>query len=173
MKRLIPLLPLLALAACQATGPAPRPASRPPAAEINPVDAQFGWSARAGANSVTGSVVYRTKANGAFSCAGRSVALTPAAPLSAERTEHLYGSSDHAVASIADVRERSSGQAAPAYAAYVRSTQCDEAGHFAFRDLPDGAWFVVATAKPAKGDPVAIMHQVEARGGVNRAVTLR
>jgi hypothetical protein len=175
MKRLIALIPLLALAACETTapkGPPPRHAPPPPA-EANPVDYQFGWSARAGANTIAGLVTYRTKAGGLFSCAGRSVALTPAAPLSAERTERLYGATDNAVESIDVVRERSAGQPAPAYAAYVRSTECDATGHFAFHNLPDGAWFLIGTAKPTRsGDPVVIMRQVEARGGVTKTVSL-
>ncbi|MBS0295193.1 MAG: hypothetical protein JSR45_02705 [Proteobacteria bacterium] len=174
MKRLTPLVLLLALTACETTTrpfPGPRPEPAPPP---NPVDYQFGWSARSGANSITGSVAYRTKAGGAFTCAGRSVALTPAAPMSAERTERLYGSTEHAVSSIEAVRERSAGQAAPAYANYVRAGQCDETGHFAFQDLPDGAWFLIVTAKPARaGEPVVIMRAVEARGGIRQTVAVR
>jgi hypothetical protein len=173
MKRLIPLVALLALAACSTTGPMPGPGPAP-APPPNPVDYQFGWSARSGPNSIAGAVAYRTKAGGLYTCAGRSVALTPAAPMSADRTEHLYGSTEHAVAPIQAVRDRSAGEAPPAYANYVRAGQCDETGHFAFQDLPDGSWFLIVTAKPARaGEPVVIMNAVSARGGIRQAVAVR
>jgi hypothetical protein len=184
MKRaliLIPLLPLLALAACETAAPPPppmryRPPPPPPVISGDRFDARdFAWSERNGRNVIDGEVVLHTKKSGGFTCADGSIALTPETALSAARTLRLYGSTDHATTSVEAVRERSAGESAPAYAAYVRSTKCDAAGHFVFRDLPDGGWFLIARAKPERGDgtPVVIMRRVEARGGIVQSLGLR
>ena len=175
MKRLLPLILLLAPLAVSACATAPDGLSPAAQSPTSALERQFAWSGLAGDNAIRGAVAYRTPAGGAFSCAGRSVALTPAAPISAIRTERLYGSTDHAVSSLEAVRQRSAGQSAPAYARWMRSTQCDEQGRFAFEGLPDGGWFLIATAKPerAGAQPVVIMRRIEARGGQTRMLDLR
>lgn len=170
MKRLLPFAALLALAACETTGPAPRP----PLATGLGHDA-FAWSNRTGANAIHGSVAYATKAAGRFTCADGSVALTPVAPASSDRTEKLYGSTEHAVATVEEVRSRSAGMAEPDYANYVRSTRCDTQGRFSFQGLPNGDWFLIARAKSShgKGADVVIMRRVETRGGRAEVLELR
>src|SRR5262249_34850195 len=145
MKQILPLLAvgsLLALAACETEGVAPPPLPDhrpPPPGSANHYNARdFAWSSEQGSNGFSGRVAYRTKTAGPLTCAGGSVALTPEAPFSSARTLRLYGSVQHAVASVETVRERSAGEAAPPYASYVRSTSCDDNGHFTFTDLPDG-----------------------------------
>jgi hypothetical protein len=173
MKRLIPLLPFVALAACATTPPPPPPPPPPASADIYR-EADYAWSNGAGDNVILGSVGYRTKAGGAYSCAGFTVALTPATPMSAKRIDKLYGSTVSAVATTDEVRARSAGEAAPPYADFVRTTKCDAAGKFGFQALPDGDWFLVARAKPAKGDAgVVIMQYVEAGGGQTRTIVLK
>src|SRR5262245_61416847 len=116
MKRLIPanLLPqslvllfaLGALAACATTPEPSRIASREPPPR-DPAD--LSWSLEQGANTVEGRIGYATRAGGAFTCAGQSIALTPQGPSSAERMVRLYGSTEHAVATVETVRTRSTG----------------------------------------------------------------
>ncbi len=177
MKRLIPLLPLVLLAACETTqGPPPPPhRAAPPPAASGPADelAAFAWSSQTGTNGIVGTVGWRTKAS-AYSCAGGSVGLTPDAPASARRTEKLYGSSEHAVDTLAAVRARSAGEAAPAYGEYVRSARCGDDGRFAFTDLPDGSWFLIVRAHPLKGagEEMVIMQRVETGGGATRTLAL-
>ena len=185
MKPILPLLSfaaLLALAACGTTqGPPPpypvAPAHQPPppgsADHFNARD--FAWSNGQGGNSITGRVMLRTKASGAFSCAGGSVALTPETPYSAARTLHLYGSDQHAVASVESVRDRSAGEGPPPYTSFVRSTACGDDGRFSFSGLPDGAWFLIARAKPVHGDgaPQVIMQRVVTRDGQTVALDLK
>jgi hypothetical protein len=168
MKRLLPLAALLALTACGTVGPARRLLT-PPHYD------SFDWSAAQGANSLRGSVAYATKASGHFTCADGSVALTPAAPASAQRTDQLYGSTEHAIASVETVRSRSAGMEEPAYARYVRATKCDEHGRFSFSGLPDGEWFLIVRAKPARGhgDDVVIMQRVQTQDASNQVLLLR
>ncbi|HWE47240.1 MAG TPA: hypothetical protein VG407_14550 [Caulobacteraceae bacterium] len=184
---ILPLLvlgSLLALGACE-TGegppplprmPAHRPPSPPPPGSPDRFDARdFAWSNGQGSNSITGRVALRTKTSGAFTCAGGSVALTPDTPYSAARTLHLYGSDQHAVASVEAVRDRSGNDGAPPYTSYVRSTSCGDDGRFAFHDLPDGGWFLIARAKPAHGSGAAlvIMQRVATHDGQTVALDLR
>lgn len=167
MKRLLPFAALLALTACETQGPQH---ILPPTHR----DA-FAWSSSEGANSLRGSVAYATRAAGHFTCADGSVALTPAAPASAQRTLKLYGSTEHAIATVETVRTRSAGMEEPAYATYVRSTKCDDHGRFAFSGLPDGDWFLIVRAKPARGrgDDVVIMQKVATHGAGNQVLLLR
>ena len=183
MKTILPLLSLgalLALGACETGGgppPYPVPAHRPPppgsADEYSARD--FAWSNGQGDNSIVGRVALHTKKSGAFTCTGASVALTPETPYSAARTMHLYGSDQHAVATVEAVRDRSSKDGPPPYTSFVRSTQCGDDGRFAFNGLPDGAWFLIARAKPVHGDGAAlvIMQRVEARDGQTTALDLK
>lgn len=172
MKRLLTLLPLAFVAACATTPPPPPPP--PPASADVYREADYAWSTGAGDNVILGSVGYRSKAGGAYSCAGFTVALTPATPMSAKRIDRLYGSTDHAVATTDEVRARSAGEAAPPYSDFVRTTKCDADGRFGFQALPDGDWFLVARAKPAKGEAqVVIMQYVEAGGGQTRTLVLK
>jgi hypothetical protein len=171
MKRLIPLLTLAALAGCATTTPKPAPTTPRASSDVyRPSD--YAWSTAPGTNVILGSVAYQTKAGGTWTCAGSSAALTPATPMSAKRINRLYGSTEHAVATLDEVRSRSAGDEAPPYVDYVRNTRCDAGGKFAFQGLPDGDWFLVARAQPAKGgEPnVVILQYVEVRGG--RTVTL-
>ena len=185
MKPILPLLSfaaLLALAACGTSqGPPPpypvaAPHRPPPPGSADHFDARdFAWSNAQGGNSITGRVMLHTKTSGAFSCAGGSVALTPETPYSAARTLHLYGSDQHAVASVESVRDRSAGEGPPPYASFVRSGTCGDDGRFAFHDLPDGAWFLIARAKPVHGDGAAlvIMQRVVTRDGQTVALDLK
>jgi hypothetical protein len=186
MRPLLPLLvlgSLLALGACETEEAAPPPLHHrapehrppPPDAATHYDEQDFAWAAEHGDNTIAGHVALRTKALGPFTCAGGSVALTPETPYSAARTMRLYDSDQHAVASVESVRVRSAGDGAPPYAAFVKSTSCDADGRFAFHDLPDGAWFLIARAKPVRGDGAAlvIMQRVEARGGRTVGLELR
>jgi hypothetical protein len=180
MKRLIAsfaLLSLTALAACETHGgpPPPMHGPPPPGAATHYDSRDFAWSQRSGQNTISGRVALHTKTAGAFTCAGGSVAITPETPYSSARTMRLYGSVQHATATVESVRDRSAGDGPPPYANYVRSTTCDGDGHFAFTSLPDGAWFLITRAKPVRGEgpPLVIMKRVEARGGQTVALDLR
>jgi hypothetical protein len=174
MKRLLALLPLVALAGCVGT---PRYAPPPPVSSSATVRAEdFAWSTGEGVNTVTGSVAHRARPGAApWTCAGGSVGLTPETEYSRRRVSALYGSTRRAVLPAQLVRSRAVEQAAEDYSRYIRSARCDAEGRFTFTGLPDGGWFVIAQAKPAAGtdqqDALAVMQHVETRGG--RTVVLK
>jgi hypothetical protein len=188
MQRIVRFLPhaaalasLAAVAACGTVSgpigvPGPRqPPPPPPPSSTEFFARDFAWSAGTGANTLNGAVAYRTKAKGAFTCAGGSVGLTPATPLSERRIVKLYGNTDRAIATVEEVRQRGAGDPPPAYGDYVRTVQCDAKGKFSFNGLPDGTWFLVVRARPLKGtvaQGVVMMRRVDAVGGGVQTITL-
>jgi hypothetical protein len=154
--------------------PAPEPTASytpPPPVAFRYQD--FAWSTVAGSGAVLGALAYR-QGPVRYSCEGRDVILTPETPWSRRRMMLLYGSATGAVIPVEEVRQRT--QAAPSgdYARYVRKTTCDDANHFAFSGLPNGAWYVITVAhppRPGEGEAMAIMRRIETRGGP-RPVTL-
>jgi hypothetical protein len=169
MKRALLLLPLFALAACE-TLPTPGPAK--PGGRAGGGD-EFAWSTQAGRGSVTGRAVV-ARYGRSWTCAGQSVALMPETPSTRTRMQNLYGSTQHAVRTVAQVRGKTAGGRDPGQ--YVRTTRCDANGRFAFRDLPEGGWFVIARIMPAGAADadraLVTMERVATRGGRSVSVKL-
>ena len=174
-------LRLLAIGLCAALGacaevaplepPAPpQEAARPPAA-FQP--SEFAWSTERGSGTVRGLIDY-SQGGRRYSCAGQ-VVLTPDAPYSRQRILQLYGSTEHAVLPVEDVRSRQSHRPSDDYSAYVRKASCDAGGHFVFAGLPSGDWFVILVANDPSGAgvPLALMRRVETRPGVVRTIILQ
>jgi hypothetical protein len=117
---------LLAGCATQSGGP-PVPATPPAPAAIA---------------SLVGTAQFHTPEGRAYSCAGVSVALVANTPRSRQRLQALYGSAEHALAPVAEVRARSAalGAGDPPLA----SAQCDGRGSFLFPSLEPGDYFVIA-----------------------------
>ena len=177
-RRVLPLLAMAslsaALAACETMRPAgpPQPPPPPPPPPSSPSDFRPGdvaWSARPGAGGIDGVLAYKTQRGVRYACAGGNVGLTPETPWTRRRMQALYGNSSDAILPASLVRGRGAGVASGDYTAYIRTTTCDAQNRFSFRGLPDGGWFVVLQARPAKAgaaEPVAIMRHVQIRGGV-------
>lgn len=162
------------LAACAST-PAPPPPRAvvapppPPPPPPTPLE-EFAWSQRPGANNLIGAVQYRPAANQTWTCAGQSVALTPETSYSRSRMATLYGSPDRALQTVTAVRTRSAANPGLDYSRFVQTTTCDAQDSFAFRQLPDGAYFIIARVRQtrpvgATGDGMVIMQRVELKGG--------
>jgi hypothetical protein len=157
-------------------GPGAAPSAPPPAyggaASTQFRARDFAWSTNPGSGAIMGGVGYH---NGEtrYTCQGKDVILTPETPWSRLRMIILYGSATSAVVPLEVVRARTPAASAGDYASYVRKASCDEANHFAFNGLPDGAWFVITIAHPAEGpgEPMALMRRVETHGAP-KAVTL-
>jgi hypothetical protein len=138
---------------------------------------EFAWSERPGANTLIGNIAYRPAAGQVWSCAGQSVALTPETSYSRGRMITLYGSADRALQTVAAVRTRSAANIGLDYSRFVDSTTCDDQDNFAFRDLPDGAYFIIARVRQtrppgASGEGMVIMQRVELRGGAPVRIVL-
>ena len=168
------LLPLLAAAALAACAPMAAPPEAPAPLAFEP--AEFAWSTTGGPNAVEGSVTY-SRAGAPWTCAGTTVGLTPDTPYSRQRISVLYGSTLRALLPVREVRSRTVAEAGADYSRFVRRAPCDAQGRFAFRGLPDGAWFVIANVRPASGaaaeDALVLMQRVEARNGITKIVLLQ
>lgn len=166
MKRsFFPILAVLfLLGACETEAPSgPAPVYHQGAGEVfNEHD--FSWSRAPGAGSIYGVLSYRS-GDTVYSCRGRDVILTPETPWVRRRMFILYGSTDTAAVPADIVRARTPAGASGDYASYARKTTCGAGDHFAFADLPVGAWFVITLAHPADGpgDTLAVMRRVEVR----------
>lgn len=181
--RLLALVSGLALvSACAPTlGPPPPGGYRPPPPRGGPPPSanqfraeDFNWSTAPGSGRVDGRLVYR-QGRVAYSCAGTSVILTPETLWSRRRMTILYNSPDRAALPASEVRARTPSAPSGDYSAFVKRATCDSANRFTFTGLANGAWFVIAIAKPvggAAGTDIAIMRRVEIRGGRPVAVDL-
>jgi hypothetical protein len=98
------------------------------------------------------------------------VGLTPETPYTRQRMVELYGSDEQAIRTVAEVRARSGGGPTRDYRAYVRSTQCDAQGRFAFHGLPDGGWYVIVRAASQSGAAEVALRRVRVAGGETRTV---
>lgn len=166
---------ILALAAC-ATAPGPagfgRPAPGAGPAAFRASD--FEWSTQSGRSRIEGTLNYK-RGQVRYTCAGAGVVLTPETPWSRRRMTILYTSAESAALPADEVRARTPSAPNEDYSGFVRRATCDAANRFAFSGLPDGSWFVIASARPAaggKGPTMAIMKRVETRGGRMVNVTL-
>jgi hypothetical protein len=162
----------LTLASCaegpEGFGPPPPPQAYEPAptgpVTFDPRD--FAWSTASGTGSISGTLAYR-RDGARFSCQGGDVLLTPETAWSRRRMIILYGSASAAAAPVSIVRARTPSAGTGDYARFVRRTTCDEANHFSFHGLPDGAWFVITLGKPVDraSEPMAVTRRVETHGG--------
>jgi hypothetical protein len=164
------------VAACAPTLGPPPPGYVPPAppGEAAFHASEFAWSTVAGDNTITGSLTYG-KPGVHYSCQGASVILTPETPWSRRRMEVLYLSSERAALPADQVRARTAEAPPGDSSPYIKRTTCDATDHFTFSRLPNGAWYVITVAKPAKagaGVPMALMKRVVTRGGKIATVVL-
>ena len=186
MRRLVFACLALTLAGCETEGPmgppppAPpvmRPAPPPPPPPVSGFrPGEFAWSTARGANAVVGLVAYRPNPRERWSCAGQSVSLIPEARYSRERMARVYGSVEEAIIPVGLARRRSEQAGRAEYEQFVRRTVCNAQGRFAFRDLPDGSYFLLALANPPKGragvESLAILQRVVLQGGFAKTVTM-
>jgi hypothetical protein len=159
IKRLSVVLLPLAAAAC-ATAPLAPPPGPPPGRlhiETPYSPADFAWSTARGRNGIRG-----TSPVG-HSCAGSTVALTPDGAYSRERILKLYGSAVRADRPVAAIRGKTIVNDNLDLARFVRRARCDAQGRFAFDNLPDGGYFLIAQV--AGAEPLVLMRHVTLQGG--------
>ena len=157
----------LGLSACTPTlGPAP-PHGFPPSAGASAFRADdFAWSAEAGHAGIAGRLAYHAGRTH-YTCARTTVILTPETPWTRRRMEALYLSAESAALPADEVRARTPSAPSGDYSAFIRKATCDAASRFSFAGLPDGAWYVIAAAKPVDGSgpTMAVMRRVTTHGG--------
>lgn len=163
-------LALVVSACAPSLGPPPPgfpPPPPPPPGAPSFSAADFAWSKAQGRNSIVGKLTYH-QGQTRFSCAGAGVVLTPETPWSRRRMAVLYGPGERAALPASEVRARTPnappGDAGP----FVKRTTCDANSGYSFFGLPDGAWYVIALARPVgqpKAEGLALMRRVVTRGG--------
>jgi hypothetical protein len=134
------LLPLAVAACAGATSP-------PPSASARFDPSSVAWSKRTGANVIAG--VARLEAdNGKLrTCASLPVRLAPDSPYTRDRVERLYGDADAAFVEAREAqraRAEAGGGVTKAYEKSLKASVCDAQGRFAFKNLPDGTYYVMA-----------------------------
>jgi hypothetical protein len=171
-RTLIIVLAMAALGACDTTsggaeaggGPGPGPAYTPPSrgGPESFQDSDFAWSQGQGGGSIDGVMAYRG-GGGRYAC--QDVVLAPETPWSRARMRILYLSTSQATMPVDDVKSRTPPEHGAEYARYARHATCDGGGHFAFADIPNGAWYVITVAAPVGGGVrMAVMRRVEIDG---------
>jgi hypothetical protein len=137
---------------------------------------ELAWSTARGPNTLTGTVVFRRSQTDRWTCVGETLSLIPDGRYSRERMFQVYGSTERAVVPVGEARRRSIEAGPGAYQQYVRKTQCNAQGRFAFRALPDGSYFLLALARPPRprpgAEPVAILEHVIVQGGGVRQLVI-
>jgi hypothetical protein len=124
--------------------------------------------------SIVGSAQFHAPDGRSLSCAGVSVALVVDTPRSRQRLQTLYGSAEHALAPVADVRARSAalGAGDPP----LTSAQCDAHGDFVFPNVEPGAYYLIARMHTVPAgrapDDVGLLQRVVVRPGEERRVRL-
>ena len=155
----------LALSACAPTMMG-APAGMAPPMSTTFQAQDFAWSQTPGRNSIVGRLAYQ-QGTSRFTCSGASVILTPETPWSRHRMSVLYTSAERAAQPVDAVRARTPQAPAGDSSAFIKRATCDTTDRFSFSGLPDGAWYVIAIAKPADnaGASMALMRRVVTRNG--------
>ena len=101
---------------------------------------ELAWAQAEGNNTIAGSAVLRTVGGDVKTCAGLEVGLIPVGSYTSELMAKTFGSSTTGYAKYTPNITLD-----PSYGGANRKTVCNPQGEFAFSNLPDGEYFVVAT----------------------------
>lgn len=133
---------------------------------------EVAWSRVRGDNAITGQAIMRTRGGDVKTCAGLDVSLIPFSAYAAQRVAVTYGPGEEGFGN----REQRPFNPDPAiYHQTIRHTLCDAQGNFAFRQLPDGKYFLLVEVSweavqggyyaYLAGQGGTMMTRVEVRGG--------
>ena len=164
----------LGLSACAPSLGPPPPGGMFPHASPEAFRAEdFVWSTETGHGGLAGRLAFHLGKT-RYTCARTTIILTPETPWTRRRMEILYLSAESAALPADEVRARTPSAPSGDYSAFIRKASCDAANKFSFAGLPDGAWYVIAVAKPAAGDgpTMAIMRRVTTHAGKVTPVAL-
>jgi hypothetical protein len=106
---------------------------------------EVAWFVGRGTNTIEGSAIVRSYSGTVKTCAALPVMLFPVSAYARERMMHLYGSGEEGYNLLAGGRPADFTNDDPRYQAAVKTTRCDARGRFAFSELPDGDYYLVAT----------------------------
>lgn len=106
---------------------------------------EVAWFSARGTNTLSGTAFLRNYRGNAKSCAGLAVTLMPVSAYARERMGHLYGAGDEGFNPLTGGIPADFANDDGRYMAAAKSTRCDAHGRFAFSELPDGDYYVIAT----------------------------
>ena len=137
------------------------------------------WSKKPGENTIVGTAKVASSGQ-ARTCASLPVRLAPDSDYTRERVALLYGDTKEAFVDAkqaARAREKSGAAVTPAYEKAVKASTCDGSGRFVFKNLPDGAYYVMAPVvwRGKLGEVSEggfFMQRITVAGGETRRITL-
>lgn len=104
---------------------------------------EVAWFNTRGTNTIQGTAIARSLYGSAKTCAALPVTLFPVSAYAKERMRALYDSDQEGFNPILMGRPANFTGDDPRYAETAKTTRCDVSGHFAFRELADGEYFIV------------------------------
>lgn len=107
--------------------------------------AEIAWFSARGTNTIEGTAIVRTYNGTVKSCAALPVMLIPVSSYARERMAYLYGSGEEGFNLLTGGRAAAFANDDARYAASAKTSHCDARGRFAFAELPDGDYYLVAT----------------------------
>ena len=131
----------------------------------------------AGQNVVRGRALL-SRESFARTCAGSDVNLIPDSAYARQLMTRMFGGLNGGLLTTIET-----GVARPdertRYAVAIKTTRCDGQGYFTFKDVPDGAYYVIANViwptaghVPANWRADDLMRRVEVAGGQSREILL-
>lgn len=138
------LIAAIAVSGCASTSMS-RHEREPDAARFDPE--AIAWSKKHGSNAIVGTAELTTESGQTKTCAGLEVRLVPDARYTRERVAMLYGTTSEGFVEASEARriqQRSDAVVDPAYANSHKVAMCDRKGRFAFTQLADGTYYVLA-----------------------------
>ena len=168
--KIIATAAVLALGAC-ATAPAP-------IAQFDP--ASVSWAKKPGPNAIAGAARLEAENGKLKTCANLPVRLAPDSTYTRRRVELLYGDRD---AAFVDAEQAQRARAQPgahvttAYEKSLKAAVCDAKGRFAFNNLPDGTYYVMAPVvwRNKLGEVSEggfFMQKITVRGGETKRIAM-
>lgn len=151
---------------------------RPATTPFNP--ANIAWSRQAGPNAIAGVAQLETGDGKLKTCASLPVRLAPDSTYTRKRVELLYGDTDSGFVDAQEahrVRAKPGATATKAYERSLKAAVCDQQGRFAFRNLPDGTYYVMAPVvwRNKQGEVKEggfFMQRITIGGGETRRITM-
>lgn len=104
---------------------------------------EVAWFNGRGTNVIEGTAIARSLSGTAKTCAALPVTLFPVSAYAKERMVALYESDQEGFNPILTGRPANFVDDDPRYATTAKTTRCDAGGHFSFRELPDGDYYLV------------------------------
>jgi len=133
-----------------------------------------------GNNTIEGNALIRLRDGGVVTCAGYTVSLVPVTAYASERMRHIYGSTTRGFRDLTLNPNIEFLPDTPEYRQFAKEVTCDAQGDFVFRNISDGAFYVVTRITwevPVSRNVSSwyggyLMQRVTVRGGETKEIVL-